>query len=318
MALETERIIGLLAENGVQAWPYKGTAFSRQFYGDLISRETSDIDLAIYPKDLDAVIMLMHKDGYRSEDTISFKYLGEKFFQTNKDYNFNKIAGKEPAFHIEFHWSITENYLGYLKSADLLLYKKEAEVLLVKLKVIGLTALAHALSVLIHHSIKDCFKSLKNLIDIYQLNILNQNADEYMLFTKHITDLHLNKIRAISNLLNDEILGIQSSEINIPVSKKTRDYFINQVLSEHVINTHTIVNKHIIINRFLFCDTLLDKIKFLATFFQYRFTPTIADFRIVRLPHSIYFIYYLCKPFRSLIKPYDFIKEKRKISGIKK
>ena len=89
-ALETERIITLLADNSIQAWPYKGTAFSRQFYGDIISRESSDIDLVIHPDDLDIVIMLMEKDGYLSEDNISFKYLRKKYLKNNKDYSFIK------------------------------------------------------------------------------------------------------------------------------------------------------------------------------------------------------------------------------------
>ncbi|MCH5689065.1 nucleotidyltransferase family protein [Niabella sp. W65] len=37
-ALETERIIELLESRGIKCTPYKGVAFSRQFYGDIISR----------------------------------------------------------------------------------------------------------------------------------------------------------------------------------------------------------------------------------------------------------------------------------------
>ena len=65
--------------------------------------------------------------------------------------------------------------------------------------------------------------------------------------------------------------------------------------------------------RFLLCETIPDQLKFLIALLKARFTPTVADFMIIKLPHSLFFIYYICKPFRSLIKPYDATKEKRKI-----
>jgi len=312
LALETERIIGLLAENGVQAWPYKGSAFSRQFYGDIISRESSDIDLIIQPVDLDKVITIMVKDGYQPEDMISYPYLKTKYFQFNKDFNFNKIAGKERAFHIEFHWRITENHFGFPKNANSLLYNNSEAVLLAKAEVNTIIATNHGLSIFIHHSKKDGFTSLKNILDINQINTLSKKSGDWNYIKKNITDFHLKKAWAISHLLSYKILGIQEQENDVDILEKVISRFLNQILSVNIVNTHTLKLK-IIVSGFLICDTINDKLKFIFAFIKNRFTPTIADFKIIRLPHSLFFIYNICKPLRSLIMPYDVIKEKRKL-----
>jgi len=49
LAKETERIVKRLEAANIVAIPYKGVAFSKQFYGDISMRESSDIDLVIDP-----------------------------------------------------------------------------------------------------------------------------------------------------------------------------------------------------------------------------------------------------------------------------
>jgi len=64
IAKETERIVQKLAIAGITAIPYKGVAYSKQFYGDISMRESSDIDLAIDASDLLAIKPLLEEDGY--------------------------------------------------------------------------------------------------------------------------------------------------------------------------------------------------------------------------------------------------------------
>ena len=52
IAKETERIVIKLENAGITLIPYKGVAFSKQFYGDISMRESSDIDLVIDPTSL--------------------------------------------------------------------------------------------------------------------------------------------------------------------------------------------------------------------------------------------------------------------------
>jgi hypothetical protein len=165
---------------------------------------------------------------------------------------------------------------------------------------------------LIHHSIKDCFTSLKNIVDINQINILREKRENWNYIEKNIKELHLKKVWVISHFLSQEISGFKRSENDVNLPNKVKTRFLNQILSENIINPHTLKLK-IIISRFLICDTISDKLKFITAFIMIRFTPTLADFQIIRLPHTLYFIYCICKPLRSLIKPYDLLKEKRKL-----
>ncbi|MBW4890014.1 nucleotidyltransferase family protein [Mucilaginibacter sp. HMF5004] len=314
-AIETERIIMLLKKHGVQAVPYKGTAFSKQFFGDLVSRESSDIDLIIQPADLSKAIDVLKLDAYLPELDEVYNYLGTKYHSYYKDYNLNKYKNGQREFHIELHWAIAETYLNVNDKVNAFIYETGEPVKLLKADVAVLTQNAHFASVLIHHTIKDTFKYLKNIVDISQaLSIpgIKTYCDKLNI---EFADIGLQKILAVSNELSEQLMGICLPKTEAAFSNvKAVKYFAKQLCGNRIMASETSSNildwMH---NRLLLQDSFLQRMKFYWISGIHRFIPASRDFELVKLPKSIFFVYYFMKPFRSIIKPFDTSERKRKL-----
>ena len=101
IAKETERIVKKLATVGITAIPYKGVAFSKQFYGDISMRESTDIDLAIDASDLLAIKPQFEEDGYAIAAGMENPVKASATYYTeNKDLCFDKMTSNHQ-FHVE-------------------------------------------------------------------------------------------------------------------------------------------------------------------------------------------------------------------------
>lgn len=302
-AIETERIILLLNRNNIEVIPYKGTAFSKQFFGDLISRENSDIDLIIQQNDLPAAVRVLKGDGYRPELDDIYQYLGTKYFDYFKDYNFNKSKGEIRLFHIELHWGIAENELGVNAGVNTFLYQANEQIVFFNTNIKALDSTAHFSATLIHHSIKDTFKFLKNIIDISQgIRQLYINADCNTL-NESFTNFGLKKTLAVSNILSEQLMGISLSHtLDFSDTENIVSHFRDQVCSQQVLHFEKKNMLKFIKNISLLQDSFLQKLKFYWLCCKFRFIPGRADFSEIQLSKNLFFVYYLMKPFRSMIK----------------
>jgi hypothetical protein len=314
-AIETERIIMLLKAHDIIAVPYKGTAFSQQFFGDMVSREASDIDLIIDPKHLAQAIQILKKDAYKPELDEVYNYLGEKYLSYYKDYNLNKFKDGMREFHVELHWAIAETYLNVDKKVNAFIYRADDSISLAKTNVIALNKLAHFSALLVHHTVKDTFKYLKNIIDISQAftqpEVLANSAALY----KSFIDLGLERSIIVSNQLAKNLIGIYLPEIVYDTAAdEATAYFEKQLCAEPVLLVED--NKSFfkwLANRALLQDSFFKKLRFYGVSFRYRFIPTEADFKLIQLPKPVFFIYYLMKPIRSFIRPFDLVARKKQL-----
>ena len=301
---ETERIILLLKKSNIEVIPYKGTAFSKQFFGDLISRENSDIDLIIQPDDLPAAIQILKEDGYSPELDDIYQYLGAKYFDYFKDYNFNKFKGDIRHFHVELHWAIAENEVGINAKVNTLLYQANEQIVFFKTNMRGLDPTAHFSAMLIHHSIKDTFKFLKNIIDISQGFRQPSIHASGNLLTNSFTNFELKKALSVSNMLSEQLMGIslpQAPDFNDP--ENIVKHFRDQVCSQEVFHFKKENMVKFIKNIALLQDSFLQKLKFYWLCGKFRFIPGPTDFSEIQLSEKLFFVYYIMKPFRSVIKP---------------
>lgn len=316
LAMETERIISVMKDNGIEMIPYKGTAFSKQFYGDLVSRESSDIDIIIQQKDLTKAAILLKKDGYLPEMEDAYHYLGDRFYDYYKDYNLNKFKNGSRVFHLELHWAIAEKFIGLSPRIDDYLYHRNRQINLVKADMAVMDDTAHFSAILIHHALKDNFAQLKNVLDLSQA--IKQPAIQayapQLIYSFHI--YHLNKALSISNFLTRELMGVSFGKISEEqIDGDTASYFKNQVCataSAEYPNGQTQFLKWMS-DTVLLQDTYLRRIRFYLICFKYRFIPGIKDFRTFHFPKALFFLYYLVKPFRTWFSPLDKMEEKRKL-----
>jgi hypothetical protein len=316
-AIETERLILLLKQHGIVAIPYKGAAFSKQFFGDLVSRESSDIDLIIKPDDLAKAIDILKYDKYQPEIDEVYKYLGSKYHSYYKDYNLNKFEGGKRLFHVELHWAIAETYLGIDAKVNAFIYDTDKAISLAKSEVQALNKTAHFSSIIVHHGIKDTFKCLKNIVDISQGFREPQILHNKQYLCETFAAVELKKTLAISNLLSQQLMGIclfKNENVDVPTA--TIGYFCNQLLGDAILQNENLSNLNVWIkNRMLLQDSWVQKLHFFWVSVKHRFIPGESDFHFVQLPKPIFFIYYLMKPFRSIIKPLDPAEKKRNIAA---
>ena len=123
--LEAERIIEQVNECGIWCVPYKGLSFAKQFYGNITSRESSDIDLVIHYSDFEKVLKLMLSSGYSFENQLEYNYFKKDIFKREKSLDFNKYKNGSREFHVEFHWRISPNTLVIKEAANTLLFNSD-------------------------------------------------------------------------------------------------------------------------------------------------------------------------------------------------
>ncbi len=301
-ALETERIILELEEKGVNCFPYKGVSYSLQFYGDLFSRESSDIDLVLLPADFDVAKEVLLQSGYSFENKLEFDYYKADIFHQEKSLDFNRYQNSYRESRVEFHWRISTNTTQIKKEANALLFEPGTVHRLVKNQIKLLKPEAHFLSIFIHHAFNDGFSALRNLIDIAQPTNKESSVVDKTFIQQAIQDFHLMKAWQTGQFLVKELLGLEFAldlQNQKLLSSKERRHFISRLLSKQLLGSHLKIrpySKSILYQK----DTARDKLIYLLACFKFRFTPSPKDLRLFKIPRKYSFLYAVLKPFRSL------------------
>ncbi len=314
-AVETERLILLLRANGISVVTYKGVAFSQQFFGDLTSRESSDIDLVIRQDCLGQAIAILKEDGYLPELEDIRQYLGDRYFEQYKDYCLNKFKNGKREFHIEMHWAVAEKCIGITPRVNDLLFDWNSTVTFKNASLAGLNDHSHFSAILIHHSIKEPFKQLKNIVDLSQAIRHPGIEEKEAIIVKSFKSFRLQKVLGVSNSITEQLMGVSLKNVPTPQhTEQTAQYFLTQICTLRQHSTHPIWS--MILGRKntgLLHDSFLQRLNFYLICVKFRFVPGQADFRLIQLPGYLYFLYYILKPLRSVLRPLDPLKEKRKL-----
>ena len=158
------RVNGILEEQQIPCFPFKGPWLAHQLGESTASRESRDIDLFIRKSDLDRVIALMPGLGYVYETSSHPRYV-EKLKKISAEFNFDRYEGETCIHHFEYHWQI-----GSSKHRLDITYDELASH-------IGTSRFqghefplpdlsAHLVLVLMHHAGKDFLNQMKHIHDI--------------------------------------------------------------------------------------------------------------------------------------------------------
>lgn len=302
LAIETERLIKKLNSNSIKCIPYKGAALCKQLYGDIISRESSDIDLVIAPHDFVKVLPLMKEDGYSFENQDEYAYFKDDIYQRKKGLSFNRYQGAVREFHIEFHWRITENVNRLSKASHNLLFGPTENLLLAKESVNVLNANDHYIALFIHHAINDSYAVLRNLTDLCQVAVTDVISPDMNYIGQSLAAFRLRKAASICNSLSQDLFGINLHYIlqDVPVKTSEKKYFVENLLNREKLGRYfqaRLINRSVLNLK----DSTADKINYILSCIHLRFIPTAKDIRIFNLPRPLYFLYPVLKPFRSMV-----------------
>jgi hypothetical protein len=304
LAKETERIVKKLEAGNILAIPYKGVAFSKQFYGDISMRESSDIDLAIDPTSLLAIKPLLEEDGYSiAAGMENPTKASANYYLENKDLCFDKATTKEH-FHIELHWMITHpNYqapvnLNKIDTSQML----ESELAGTQLKF--LEPAEHFRVTLLHHLLHDGIEYLKLLVDIAQAHARVSNAsinEKVLQLEQHYNVVPI--FLAIEDLFG--ISQVSKQKNNNPLSASIIDYCLRSTVGRY--QRHRVFSlighyRRTLHNRVRFINNKKDKYLFQLSYLHSLIKPGLGEQQWIPLPSFLHGLYYLIRPIRILLR----------------
>jgi hypothetical protein len=286
------------------AIPYKGVAFSKQFYGDISMRESSDIDLAIDPTSLLAIKPLLEDDGYSIAAGMEEpSKASANYYIENKDLCFDKTT-PNTRFHLELHWMITHpNYqapvnLNKIDTCQLL----ESELAGTQLKF--LEPAEHFRAALLHHLLHDGMEYLKLLVDIAQAQSILITGS----INEKISQLeqHYNVVSIF--LAIEDLFGVgQVSKlpINNPLSASISDYCLRSTIGRYQRHrVFSLIGHHrrTLRNRVRFIKNKNDKRLFQLSYLHGLIKPGLGEREWIPLPSYLHGLYYLIRPLRILLR----------------
>ena len=304
IAQEAERIVNRLELHNLSAIPYKGVAFSKQFYGDISMRESSDIDLIIDKEKIESLIELFKQDGFEISYLQTPPNGQDSYFIKNKDFCFDKKTS-QTNWHIELHWMIT--HPSY--SAPTLVNKFQIPTVTSSLK--SLNHLEHFRAILLHHMVHDGIEYLKNVVDLAQALLFIKKQSQSEQLANHLEPLsQYYHLAAIGNAI-DRLFGINAFELGISSNKQIR--ITKKIVSFNLRSTigklkrHQIISLvqhyfHSSVNRARCNKKKKDQLLFLYRYWLSIIKPQPLDKSIIKLPLFLNWLYFPIRFVRILLR----------------
>jgi|GEM_PF-421778 len=319
IAKETERIVQKLAIAGITAIPYKGVAYSKQFYGDISMRESSDIDLAIDASDLLAIKPLLEEDGYAiaagMENPVN---ASADYYTENKDLCFDKITPQH-RFHVELHWMTTHPRYQASINLNKINIAKTVESELGGTSLRFLEPTEHCRATLLHHFLYDGMEYLKLLVDIAQAQLVistKANVEKKDAINESGITLHNKKIATLEQHYHiapifqaiEEFFGVEQGSIQVndyKISTDIIDYCLRSTIGRY--QRHRVFNlmghyQRTLRNRVRFIKNKKDKRRFQLSYIHGLIKPGLGERQWIPLPNFLHGLYYLIRPIRILLR----------------
>ena len=296
---ELLRLNNLFREAGIMAVPYKGCLFSLQFYEDINLREFSDLDFLIYPdiKDVHAITKIMEKAGY----VIGFdapEEFREFYFSHIREFKFLLYANDKRKFLAEFHSLMNDPVFETAAPiANEYLFTDLYDETLSGSQIRLLSPTRHFIAMLTHHGIREQWTSLKNVMDLAMVIKGGDLVDWDFVFACS-KEYKFSKVLAVGLDLADDLLGVS---LGRPHAKVVTTPWAKRLFSKHLQKTDRTWRYNFSL-KLRSKDSAADRWRMLYKHVLYLGTPSILDYKFVRLPKGLFYLYVFIKPLRLLKK----------------
>ena len=311
IATETERLINLLEKENISIIPYKGVAYSKQFYGDISMRESSDIDLIINATDLPKTFAVFEKEGYQASNKALYNRLGHvRYTIEEKDLCFDKTESATNSFHVELHYMITHPRFGALATTNQFDLSTTIASELNSGNARFLLPTEHFRAITLHHLLHDGLEYLKIFMD------LAVGVKKVQLCTDQHTTLPLGSLNTsyrtnVLFIVMDQLLGVGDAALENKTFEE--EQIANQLLQFNLTSTvgrykrHKVLSllnhyKKTIRNRAALIKDPRNRRQFAITFWINLFMPQQADEEAVALPRWLKPFYFIIRPIRISLR----------------
>ncbi|MED3758934.1 nucleotidyltransferase family protein [Peribacillus frigoritolerans] len=300
---EMERVSQLFTENNIRLLFLKGPAIAADIYGDISLRTSKDLDILIPITDLNKAEKLLLNCGYEKEEIesgltkrkwgsyhVSY-YHSQKKIQIEIHWRLFRAPAKEPSFNELWKRkrvsSLTSYPVFFFGKEDLFFY-------------------------LVTHGAKHGWFRLRWLADIDQIiRKSNITKESYLFQTKYQLHLIGQALILASQLfktpIHEEILPLTKEKRSRKLAELAKFYivemghkYINQSSKDTLANSNHPFTKKSSIKKFFYIylyeysvKTNIHKLLFVLRLLN----PNSADVKTLRLPKSLYFLYFLLRPF---------------------
>ena len=294
MTAEMKRLIGLLADKGIEAIPYKGPALALFAYGDVALRSFVDLDLMVRKEDAGRGIAVLLDDGYD---------LAHELTDAQKDLLLSTQHNLQFRRHnrqliVELHWQVaSHHFAGSVQAEELWreLTTLEFEGMIVK--TMSVNDLLFSLTV---HGSRHCWERLMWLCDIAWLasrhepdwELLLQRAKETKNERMFLLGLYL-----CANLLRLQLPDSVYAELSRDPQLEKLSVTIVEGLFSGVVHKPATP-----MEIFRYNLNIRKSWSSRAHYLRYMLKPTDGDVHAIVLPKRLAFAYYLARPLRVIFR----------------
>lgn len=293
-AVHAIRIHQKFIENNVPHCFFKGPVLSLELYHDIGFRNFGDIDILVEEKDAEKAKLILEE--------LDFSCIYPKIELSEKQKKVNYSISHHYHFkhpiqniHIELHWSITnpKAYSG-LKTNEIILNSRKLKVSNYELNYISKTE--NLVYQAAHGAIHQWYRLfwLKDFSVLYKKSSIEELKKAYQLSKKLKLQKSFNQACYLSNLIYD---------ISLPdfLTNPGKSFLIKTPIKS--ISSMDLSQKGVIGKiSFIFYRLKLKPDSKYYFELLYRLRTHLSDWELLRLPNSLFFLYYPLRPFLLIYK----------------
>ena len=291
MTRELVRILQLLSSIKIEAIPFKGPALAVWLYGDVASRQYSDLDVLVKREQVAAAAAMRHA-GYSQVYPVKEEHQ-ERFLDSNYELAFGSPAG----ILIELHWDIAPRHFSMALPAQELWASLETVVVGgMQAPALSPENLLLALSV---HGAHHLWKKLAWMLDIHRLVTTTPDID----FSQVIRKARGAGIERIVLLALALVQSVFRTPLPVEVQQAIAQDRAVAALSDEVRRELVFhegfsdVQFHSFLLRVR--ERWQDRARYASRFVL---TPTMQEWTAVRLPRRVHFLYSGMRVLRGIAK----------------
>ncbi|MBP2645632.1 MAG: hypothetical protein H6Q75_1072 [Firmicutes bacterium] len=292
MTGELVKICAVLERQGIAYAVLKGIPLGYMLYGDLGYRVSGDLDILVWPEELDKAVSLLEGMEFRREDPSFLTERGRKGWLAETNHftlhHKNGIA-------VELHWRLENNEL----SLPLAYVQGSLTNVMVAGHKISVMNKEELLLFLVLHGAKHGWARVKWLTDIAAM--IQCGGFDWKRVNRLAQCLEVRCVLNQALLLAGELLKVPLGEEFMAVAaqdKKARQLALAAmpIIATPVFNKNCVPYKlrYFAYKQYKFY--LLRGWKRKISYIGNQFRPTENDIRVITLPQCLYFLYYAIRP----------------------
>jgi Uncharacterised nucleotidyltransferase len=303
---EWRRILLAFEAAGVSTISLKGPALALLAYRNIALREFADLDLLIRPDDVLMARDILVREGYQLRFPLSGDTDAALLRSRNRQLDFvNDGRGTL----IDLHWGALHEMFSFQLPVDQLFKSAQVE----HREEISFLSLSpeYLLLYLCVHGTKHCWLNLRELCDVACYVQAAQKLD-WELCIRHAEAANCDMVLKHSVLLAQQVLGL---ELSSPIRNYCEDaeaQALAEAASALLFREGDLGYREALRYHLAFAKGWRHRVQLV---FERVFVPSEPEWQEVRLPQSLYFLYYAVRPIRFMLERLSKVNRKSRIEG---